>query len=330
LQNEIEAIRIREQTAEDSKTNRTLAEALKLAALESRQPASGSLELKLNIATYLAKLWALFGETCHLYQKVAQIHQLFRQPAVMAAKQAFTPLLCRQITWAIYKDSRQFFATRLHPDDFKPGAQVTFPLSLLDDVMADVRYQRPVLRSSFPVAWMDLPPKSSVNQFTPGGLSPFGGGQAETSGGLPGASTTDRLAHIHLTIKAALRDYHTKFAVRVMMQRILDNANLTFKDLLFLTPLVDSQSGKNWLCYNHCLGTCQNGRQCIFRKRNGHVEGALLPQDFAMTLVEKLRPGIEYMLKHEYPARGAAPSWKQPAPGNSKGSSPAKRQRQEE
>jgi len=117
-QNDIEAIRIREQAAEDSKPNRTLAEALKLAALESRQPASGSLELKLNIATYLAKLWALFGKTCHLYQKVAQIHQLFRQPAVMAAKQAFTLLLCRQITWAIYEDSRQFFATRLHPEDF--------------------------------------------------------------------------------------------------------------------------------------------------------------------------------------------------------------------
>ena len=76
-QNEIEALRLKEQAADDSKANRTLAEALKLANMESRQPATGSLELKLNIATYLAKLWALFGETCHLYQKVAQIHQLF-------------------------------------------------------------------------------------------------------------------------------------------------------------------------------------------------------------------------------------------------------------
>jgi hypothetical protein len=329
-QNEIETIRIREQAAEESKTNRTLAEALKLAAMDSRQPASGSLELKLNIATYLAKLWALFGETCHLYQKVAQIHQLFRQPAVMAAKHAFTPLLCRQITWAIYEDSRQFFATRLHPDDFKPGAHISFPISLLDDVMGDVRYQRPVLRSSFPLAWMEIPPKPSLSQLAPAGLSPFSGGRADGSEASAGAQTTDKLAHIHPTIRAALKEYHTKFSGRVMMQRVLEHANLTFKDLPFLTPLVDSQSGKNWLCYNHCLGICQHGKQCIFRRRNGHVDGSTLPQEFATALVNKIRPGIAYMLKAEYPARGASPTRKQPAPGNNEGGNATKRQRRDE
>jgi hypothetical protein len=332
-QNEIEAIRIKEQAAEESKTNRTLAEALKLAATESRQPASGSLELKLNIATYLAKLWALFGETCHLYQKVAQIHHLFRQPAVMAAKQAFTPLLCRQITWAIYEDSRQFFSTRLHPDDFKPGAQVTFPLSLLDDVMGDVRYQRPVLRSSFPMAWMEMPPRQSYGHFPPTGLSPFtgtglpplSGTRNDNVGSTTGAVAGDRLAHVHPTIRGALREYHTKFAGRVMMQRIMDHANLSFKDLPFINHLVDAQSGKNWLCYNHCLGICQHGRQCVFRKRNGHVDGTALPQDFATALVEKIKPGVEYMIKAEYPARGADPNKKQPAPVNSEGGNVTKR-----
>jgi hypothetical protein len=329
-QNEIEAIRIKEQAAEDSKANRTLAEALKLAATESRQPASGSLELKLNIATYLAKLWALFGETCHLYQKVSQIHQLFRQPAVMAAKHAFTPLLCRQITWAIYEDSRQFFSTRLHPDDFKPGSHVTFPLSLLDDVMGDVRYQRPVLRSSFPVAWMELPPKPSGSGLPPTGLLPFRGGPIEGGSGLSGAPVADRLAHLHPTIRTALREYHVKFAGRVMMQRILDHANITYKDLPFLTPLIDNQSGRNSLCYNHCLGICQHGRQCIFRRRNGHIDGGSLPQDFVTALIEKIKPGVEYMLKAEYPARGADPNKRQPTQVNSEGGNVTKRQRREE
>ena len=85
---------MKEQSAEESKLNWTQAEALELSTTESRQPARGCLERKLNIAMYLAKLWALFGEMCHLYQKVFQIHQLFCQPAVMAAKHAFTPSQC--------------------------------------------------------------------------------------------------------------------------------------------------------------------------------------------------------------------------------------------
>lgn len=77
MQIEIESLQIREQAAEDSKANKTLAEAIKMATMDSRQPVMGSLKLSLNIATYSAKLWPLFGKTCHLYQKVAQIYQLF-------------------------------------------------------------------------------------------------------------------------------------------------------------------------------------------------------------------------------------------------------------
>jgi hypothetical protein len=258
-QQEIEAIRLREQAADDSRQNRTLAEALKLAATESRQPAANCLELKLNIATYLAKLWALFGEKCHLYQKGFQIYQLFRQPTVMAAKFAFTPLLCRQITWAIYEDSRQFFSTRLHPDDFNPGTPTPFPISLLDDVLGDIRYQRPILQSSFPLAWQDVPLPSGLAQVPPLGPSPFLGQRPAESA--KAQYPMDKLAHVHPTIRAALRDYHAKFAGRVMIQRMLDHANITFRDLPFLHPLIDQATGKNWLCYNHCLGICQHGKQ---------------------------------------------------------------------
>jgi hypothetical protein len=157
----------------------------------------------------------------------------------MAAKQSFTPLPCRQITWAIYKDSRQFFATRLHPDDFKPGAHISFPISLLDNVMGDVRYQRLVL----PLAWSELPPKPLTRLHAPAGLSSFGGVRGEGSSAVLG--TAEKLAHVHPTIRAALKEYHEKFAGRVMIQRLLEHANLTFRDLPFLTPLVDSQIGKN-------------------------------------------------------------------------------------
>ena len=134
----------------------------------------------------------------------------------MAAKHALTPLLCRQITWAIYEDSRQFFATRLHPDDFKAGSLTSFPVSLLDDVMGDIRYQRPVLRSSFPLAWNEIPPKPLSGLAAPTGMSPFLGLQGAESS--PPIQHGDRLSHIHPIIKAALKDYHAKFAGRVMIQ----------------------------------------------------------------------------------------------------------------
>jgi hypothetical protein len=55
-----------------------------------------------------------------------------------------------------------------------------------------------------------------------------------------------------------------------------------------------------------------------------------LPQDFATALVKKLWLGIEYMTKAEYPAQGADPNKKQPAPVNSEGGNEAKHQRHEE
>ncbi len=115
-----------------------------------------------------------------------------------------------------------------------------------------------------------------------------------------------------------------------MIQRLLDHANITFRDLPFLTTLVDEHSGKNWLCYNHCLGVCQHGKQCLFKRRNGHVDGPALPQDFVTALVDKLKPGVEFMLRAEYPARGAAPQKRQLATVGSDSINTAKRQRREE
>ena len=51
MQNEIEVLRLKEQAAEYLTANTTLAEAMKLAAIDCRQPAMDSLELRLNIAT---------------------------------------------------------------------------------------------------------------------------------------------------------------------------------------------------------------------------------------------------------------------------------------
>ena len=112
-----------------------------------------------------------------------------------------------------------------------------------------------------------------------------------------------------------MRGYNN-IAGRVMIKRLLDHSNLTFWYLLFLTTLVDSQSRKNWLFYNHCLGIYQHGKTCVFCQRNRDVDGNKLPIDFAMALGAKLRLGIEFMARSKYPAQGAATSTTRPASVN--------------
>ena len=144
----METIRIKEAAAEESKANRTLKEAEKLASADSREPPHDLLTLKLLVATYLALLWALYGESCDIYHKLFAIYDILEEPEVMAMKHAFSPALCKQIMWAIYDNVRSFFATRMHPDNFKPSMdrnrRVKWPRSLLEDIMCDVRYQRPI------------------------------------------------------------------------------------------------------------------------------------------------------------------------------------------
>lgn len=169
---DIEALRIWESAAEESKSNRTLAEAIKMGSATSCSPAANALELKLNIATYLSLLWALFGETSHLYQKVYQVYNMQCLPAVMAAKHAYTSLLCRQITWLIYDDLRNFFSKHLHPNDFATGRLVTFPLSLLNNIMWDICFGRPVVRFSFTVEWSKAVVQGAKTEGTGGPAAP--------------------------------------------------------------------------------------------------------------------------------------------------------------
>ena len=174
------------------------------------------------------------------------------KPEVLAAKQAFTPILCREITWAIYEDSRSFFNTRMHPDDFKQshfaGKRVKWPHSLLDDIMCNVRYQRRIHRTNFPYAWKEQLTSNPFYQPQPTGPSPFVSGrhnagyynqftvqlQVEPRGNIG-----DKLAHVHPRIKAAMFEYHQKFSGRVMIYRLLQAANLSMDGLPKINQLIN-------------------------------------------------------------------------------------------
>ena len=108
-------------------------------------------------------------------------------------------------------------------------------------------------------------------------------------------SSSNNLSHVHPDIQASLQEYHKCYAGWVVVQRLLEDANLTLKDLPYLTNLVDV-AWKNWLCYNHFLGLCQHGRSCEFRRKGGHVSGKDLPTQFIQELIAKLAPGLHNAL----------------------------------
>ena len=90
-------------TKEISTNNRTLSKALTLFRKDGpRAPPDTYQDLKANVGTFCAFLWALFGDTpCEYYRKCFELHTCLDSVTVSEKWQFFTPLLCRQISWAI-------------------------------------------------------------------------------------------------------------------------------------------------------------------------------------------------------------------------------------
>jgi hypothetical protein len=97
-------------------------------------------------------LEVLYEQKCEFYRRVLEIYRVMTHPSVAAMKAKFTPLLCKQITWAIHDDKSSFLHQRLYPDDFKGDAMPTFPPLLLDDIIPNVRFQNAIHCSTFPDA----------------------------------------------------------------------------------------------------------------------------------------------------------------------------------
>eukprot|EP00956_Cyclotella_meneghiniana_P004378 scaffold5332_cov69-Cyclotella_meneghiniana.AAC.2 len=103
-------------------------------------------------------------------------------------KGKYTPLLSRQITFAIYDDMMTFFGQRLRPGQFVAGVRTEFPMSLLSEIISSVRYQNPVMRPNFPKLWEGPQPMAAGAQ-APSPAPATGGG---SRGGGTGGGTGGR------------------------------------------------------------------------------------------------------------------------------------------
>ena len=171
---EVEAMRIFEENVAATTATRTLKELEKMANSEKKHPPTEYHSLKLMIATYAALLFVLFGQYCELYKKVLAMYQILDMEEVMVVKAAFSPLKCKQITWALYHESRMFFNNRLSPVEFDPATPILFATANLDDVIWKMRQQEFIHRSTYPFEWMDVPQHVPPPPATPSVASAMG------------------------------------------------------------------------------------------------------------------------------------------------------------
>jgi hypothetical protein len=323
--NETADIRSREQAIQLTSKNHTLAEALLLGKKDPRQPATNYHELKLDVGTFCAFLWTLFGEACDYFENCYALFTMLDSESVFANATYFTPLICRQITWATINDSRQYFFRTLTENQFAVG-NVRWPTSLLMQIIgADVQACREIKMGNFPDKWSS---QATVGTLAATGVTRGHKGQTGLAftpppGLPPGPSPLSSTIHantsqvsaperassanwdrpvsirqhdIHPQLKHLMARYITHFR-SVQLKTLLGAANITEAELPVLPKYMSS--GTNNLCYAYVLGKCQ-GRYCGKASR-GHAPVGDITDAFAQELCRALAGGVEKRLATEPP-----------------------------
>lgn len=303
-----------------SNRNRTFAEALALNKRDPRPPPETYHDLKAVVGTFCSLLWTFFGDKCEYFRKLFEIYCCLDSDTVSEKWHFFTPLLCRQIVWAILDDGREYFAQTMLPDKLEVASSATsfirYPVSSLEELIRPIRNQVPIYRANFPTQWItrtdtrrEAPARQGAASLIGGDTAPpvtfipranapaFGSTAHSTASSITGAATTSpstisravRTGDIHPTIKAMMTPFMTRIG-RLQITRIMALANTTWNDMPKIQKYMSAD--KNGLCYNYVLGKC-NPRYCTHR--TGHAAVADISDEFADTLCTLLKPGINAM-----------------------------------
>jgi hypothetical protein len=320
--NETADIRSKEHAMQLTARNHTLTETLLLNKRDPRPPATNYHELKLDLGTFCALLWVLFGEKCDYFENCFALLRMLDSDSVFANAHSFNPLVCRQITWAVINDSRQYFFRVVTADHFASG-RVRWPTSLLMQIIgADVQACRGVSMGNFPSKWSEsgtvgsyIRPQKDKQEgglgtapFTvPVGYPPAAGIQwapmqtaqsaatpDNTASGQGGRPVTIRPFDVHPRIKHLMASYITHFR-SVQLKSLLNAANLTEADLPVIPKYV--ANGRNGLCYAYVLGKCQ-GKMCG-KAEGGHAPVGDVSDDFANSLCGRLGSAVEHRMRTE-------------------------------
>lgn len=308
-----------EQAGRETENNRTLREAAIRLKGETREPPTNFWQVEVMVATTAALLSVLYGEQCPLYINIMKIYDILQENSVQQAKVAFTKLLCKQITWAIYDDMRNFFSKRIMPDAFQSG-RGRFPTSYMEDFFSNIMFQNPIVRSTFPLAWLELKlpaqptgttPSAPASQQNGGGQlnqrqNPRGGGGNPRGGGPPSFPANPQvdgnfcpqvgmdLKHLHPIIRNALQDYHGLVRTHTF-GTIMAKGRVNWRSLPTYDAARNPVTGRDEMCWNYVTGGCVFGDKCKFKIC--HIPGARFSDRFANDVVRAIKPGVDAIVK---------------------------------
>jgi hypothetical protein len=121
--------------------------------------------MRSSVSTFYALLFTLFGDKCDLYRSMFEVLQMIVHPFCAQTTAAFTPEVCRRITWAIIIDTCSYFDNiKLANDYITFGTRIQFPVSTMDGELLNIKFGNKILCSNFPSEWVTPePPTSSMN-----------------------------------------------------------------------------------------------------------------------------------------------------------------------
>jgi hypothetical protein len=102
----------------------------------------------------LTKLWLNTRKWCGEWSQIwDHTWKAVKDDYIAMQQHEFTPLRCREITWAVICDAKRFFHTQVHPSELtQPNPQ--YPVPHLASVLLDIQNMVPVVRGSLPLALM--------------------------------------------------------------------------------------------------------------------------------------------------------------------------------
>jgi hypothetical protein len=142
-------IRTKEDTAKATATTWTFSEELKRAKGSQHTPPSTQGKLWLALDTFCALIQTLRGSKCNYYKALVELHLILMADTVQALRSQFTLYTIRSYFWAIINDGCDYLGKQLLKQHFALGTP-KLPTSLLDDILYDVCFQRPMIRNYFP------------------------------------------------------------------------------------------------------------------------------------------------------------------------------------
>ncbi len=119
---------------DQTKGTRSLMKLLKGNCGKVISPPQVYMQLKLNIGSYCALLWSIFGKRFNYYHELLKLYRILDQEECFTIQDAYTREICARITWAIINDGRSFFGQNPVASNFMPEARVNFLVLLLESI----------------------------------------------------------------------------------------------------------------------------------------------------------------------------------------------------